>query len=166
MVPIELVRRYPFFAGFDRDQVADLARVAEEISVQPGHEFIHEGDHISTFFLVLEGKVGITLNVTDRGMKQSLTRQITNNLITKDVTVSTVGVGEMFGWSALVPPNLSTANAKALTPCRVMVFDYHMLQPFIDEDCCFGHMLTLKAARVIRERMRDQRMEMLVEAVV
>lgn len=166
MVPIELVRRYSFFAGFDRDQVADLARIAEEISVQPGHEFIHEGDHITSFFLVLEGKVGITLNVTDRGMKQSLTRQITNNLITKDVTVSTVGVGEMFGWSALVPPNLSTANAKALTPCRVMVFDYEKLQPLIDEDCCFGHMLTLKAARVIRERMRDQRMEMLAEAVV
>lgn len=166
MVPIESIRRYPFFAGFDNGQVADLARVAEEIFVETGHQFIHEGENITSFFLVLEGAVGITLNVTDRSMKQSLTRQITNNLITKDVTVSNVGVGEMFGWSALVPPNISTANAKALTPCRAMVFDCQKLQPFIDNDSCFGHMLTLKAAQVIRERMRDQRIEMLAEAVI
>jgi CRP-like cAMP-binding protein len=166
MVPIEMIRRYSFFSGFDNDQVADLASVADEISVEPGHQFIYEGEHLTNFFLVQEGKVGITINIPDRGMEQSLTRQITNNLITKDVTVSNVGVGEMFGWSALVPPNVSTANAKALTHCRVMVFDYQELQPIIDEECCFGHMLTLKAAQVIRNRLRDKRMEMLAEVAI
>ena len=120
---------------------------------------------MTNFYLVLEGTVGIIIKVPDREIEHSLTRQITNNLITQDVTVSTVGEGEVFGWSAIIPPNLSTANVKALTSCRVLVFDYLELQPIIDEDCCFGHLLTLKAAQIIRDRLRDKRVESLAELV-
>ena len=166
MVPIELIRRYPFFAGFSQDQITDLADVANQVSAKAGYKFIKEGERLTNFYLVLEGTVGIIIKVPDREMEQPLTRQITNNLITKDVTVSTVGEGEMFGWSALVPPNVSTANAKALTACRVLEVDYQALEPIIEEDCCFGHLLMLKAAQVIRERLRDKCIESLVEVVV
>jgi len=165
MVSIELLRRYPFFAGFSQEQVANLANVAEEVSVKAGHKFINEGEQLTNFYILLEGTVGIVIKVPDEDMEQSLTRQITNTLITRDVTVSTVGEGEMFGWSAIVPPNTSTANAKALASCRVLEFDYQALKPIIDEDCCFGHLLTLKAAQVIRNRLRDKHIEMLAEVI-
>jgi hypothetical protein len=61
---------------------------------------------------------------------------------------------------------MSTANVKSLTSCRVLVFDYQELQPVINEDCCFGHLLTLKAAQVIRDRLRDRRIENLAELVI
>lgn len=166
MVSAELLRRYPFFAGFTREQIDDLSRVAEEESVLPGNQFVYEGKRLTNFYLVLEGTVGIIINVPDREIEQSLTRQITNDLITREVTVSTVGEGEVFGWSAVIPPNLPTANAKALTTCRVLVFDYQLLQPIIDEDCCIGHLLTLKIAQIIRDRMRVWRMESLAEIVL
>ena len=166
MVSVELLRRYPFFAGFTPDQIKDLARAAEEVSVEEGHKFISENERLSHFYLVLEGTVGVIIKVPDREIEQSLTRQITNDLITRDVTVSTVGEGEVFGWSAIVPPNLSTANVKALTSCRVLVFDYQELQPIIDEDCCFGHLLTLKAAQIIRDRLRDKRVESLANFAI
>jgi len=166
MVPTELIRRYPFFAGFSQDQIADLADAANQVSAQAGFIFINEGERLTNFYLVLGGTVGIVIKIPDHDMKQSLTRQITNNLITRDVTVSTVGEGEMFGWSALVPPNISTANAKALTACRVLEVDYQALEPIIEEDCCFGHLLTLKAAQVIRGRMRDRRIEHLAELAI
>ena len=166
MVPIELIRRYPFFAGFTQDQITDLADAANQVSAKAGYKFIKEGDRLTNFYLVLEGTMGITIKVPDREMEQSLTRQITNDLITRDVTVSTVGEGEMFGWSALVPPNLSTANAQALTPCRVLEVDYQALEPIIEEDCCFGHLLTLRAAQVIRGRLRDRRIENLAELAI
>lgn len=166
MVPIELIRRYPFFAGFSHEQLIDLSMVAEEVSVKAGHQFLSEGERLTNFYLVLEGSVGIIIKIPDGDLEQSLTRQITNNLITRDVTVSSVGEGELFGWSALVPPNISTSNAKALTPCRVLEIDYQALQPIIEEECCFGHLLTLKAAQIIRDRLRDKRIEMLAEVVV
>lgn len=166
MVPTETIRRYPFFAGFSFERLTDLAQSANEVYSEAGYEFFHEGDYLKRFYLVLEGKIGITLQIPDREMIQPLNRQITNDLITRDVVVSNVGVGELFGWSALIPPNISTANAKALTTSRVLEFNYQALEPIIEEDCCFGHMLTLKAARVIRERMRDQRIEMLAEVAI
>jgi CRP-like cAMP-binding protein len=166
MISIEVLRRYPFFAGFTRERIDDLARVAEEESFMPGHQFVYEGERLTNFYLVLEGTVGIIIKVPDREFEQSLTRQITHDLITKDVTVSTVGEGEIFGWSALIPPNMPTANAKALTSCRVLVFGFQELQPIIDEDCCFGHLLTLKAAQIIRDRLQDRRIESLAEKVM
>jgi len=84
----------------------------------------------------------------------------------RDITVSNVGPGKTFGWSALIPPNISTANAKAATFCRVLRFDNAKLQPAIEADCCFGHLLTQKAAQVVRQRLRDMRMETLAEHVV
>ena len=165
MISTELLRRYPFFAGFNREQIDDLSRVAREEAVKTGHQFVYEGERLTNFYLVLEGTVGIIIKVPDREIEHSLTRQITNNLITQDVTVSTVGEGEVFGWSAIVPPNLSTANVKALTSCRVLVFNYQELRPIIDQDCCFGHLLTMKAAQIIRDRLRDKRVESLAELV-
>jgi CRP-like cAMP-binding protein len=165
MISVELLRRYPFFSGFNREQIDDLARVAREEAVKTGHQFVYEGERLTNFYLVLEGTVGIIIKVPDREIEHSLTRQITNNLITQDVTVSTVGEGEVFGWSAIVPPNLSTANVKALTSCRVLVFNYQELRPIIDQDCCFGHLLTMKVAQIIRDRLRDKRIESLAELV-
>jgi CRP-like cAMP-binding protein len=166
MVPIELIRRYPFFAGFSHEQLVDLSMAAEQVFVEAGHQIVFEGERLTNFYLVLEGSVGIFVKVPDGDSEQSLTRQITNDLITKDVVVSNVGVGELFGWSALVPPNMSTANAKALTACHIMEFDYHALAPIIEEDCCFGHLLTLKAAQIIRDRLRDKRIEILSEVAI
>ncbi len=166
MISIELLRRYPFFAGFSQEQIYDLARVTDEVSVKAGHKFISEGERLYHFYLVLEGTVGITINVPDREFNQSLTRQITNDLITKDVTVNTIGEGEVFGWSALIPPNLSTANVKALTDCRVLDFNYQALQPIIADDCCFGHQLTMRAAQIIRYRLRDMQIESLADLVI
>jgi CRP-like cAMP-binding protein len=166
MVPNELIRRYPFFAGFNQDQIADLAHAAKQVSAKKGYRFIKEGQRLTSFYLVLDGTVGITIKIPDRGTQQSLTRQITNNLITRDVTVSTVGQGEMFGWSALVPPNISTADAKALIDCRVLELNYQALEPIFEEDCCFGHLLTLKAAQVLRNRLRDARIENLAELAI
>ncbi|UCD97573.1 MAG: cyclic nucleotide-binding domain-containing protein [Chloroflexota bacterium] len=163
MVSIELLRRYPFFAGFTHSQIEDLAKVAREITVVPNYGFIAEGERVTNFFLVLKGSVGISIRIPNREIEQSLTRQITNNLITKDITVSSVGEGEIFGWSAIIPPNLSTASAKSLTSCQVLEFDYQKLLPIIDGDCCFGHLLTVKAAQIIRDRFRDLRLESLAE---
>ena len=102
MISVELLRHYPFFIGFNHDQIDDLARVANEETVLAGHQFISEGEQLTNFYLVLEGTVGIIIQIPDREIKQSLTRQITNNWITREITVTTIREGEIFGWSWMV----------------------------------------------------------------
>jgi CRP/FNR family cyclic AMP-dependent transcriptional regulator len=165
MISIEMLRRYPYFAGFSTQQLTMLAAVSEELSVEAGHYFFHEGDEIDDFYMVTEGNVSISINIPDRESKQSVVQQLTNNLTMTDVTVSSVGPGSTFGWSALIPPHISTANTKASTDCRVLRFNRTKLQSAINDDCCFGHLLVLKAAQIVRERMRDLRIETLAEHV-
>ena len=83
--------------------------------------------------------------------------------IDKDVTVSTVGAGDVFAWSALVPPHTATASAKAATRCRVVGFDCEALRPIFEEDRTLAYLMLLKVAQVVRGRLRDTRIENLAE---
>ena len=163
MISVELLRRYPFFTGFDHDQLRALAMATDEHSVDAEHTFFNEEEMLSNFFLILEGTAALTIKIPDREAEQSNNNHITGDFVTRDVNVGTLGAGELFGWSALIPPHEPTASIKAMTPCRVVSFDTETLQHTMDEDCAFGHAMTLKVAQIIRERLRGRRMELLTE---
>jgi CRP/FNR family cyclic AMP-dependent transcriptional regulator len=166
MVSPELIRRYPFFSGLDYDHIVKLAKVADEQTVETGHYFFHESDDLQNVYLLIEGAVAIVFEVPDQDVEQQVSGQLTGKLKTKDVTVSTVGSGDVFGWSGLIPPYTATASARAITSCRVVSFDCRqLLQTHFEEDCRFGYIITQKAAQVIRERLRDLRIESLAHLV-
>ena len=161
MVSPELIRRYPFFSGLDYDHIVTMAKVAVEETVDAGHCFFHEGDDLHNVYLVLEGAVAMVFEVPDQEVEQQVSGQLTGALKTKEITVSTVGTGDVFGWSGLIPPRTATASAKAIMACRVVAFDGDKLLQLFDEDCGFGYAMAVKAAQVIRERLRDLRIESL-----
>lgn len=165
MVSPELLRRYPFFAGLDIDQITELAKVGEELAVEEEHVFFHEGEELDGFYLVVEGEVGIVMALTDRAARHTVSEQFARDLKTKDVVVSTVGEGEVFGWSGLLPPHTATAGAKVLEPGRVVTFDCTVLLPQFEDDCRFGYLMIQKAAQVIRQRLQDIRLESLAQMV-
>jgi CRP/FNR family cyclic AMP-dependent transcriptional regulator len=161
MVSPEIIRRYPFFAGLNQDYLVTLAKNANEERVDCGHRFFKEGDELNAFYLVLEGAVSINIPVPDPDVSQALSGQLTGQVKTKDMTVSTVGSGDVLGWSALIPPTYSTAGATSVTPCRVITFDCRELLRLFEEDRDFGFLMVQKAAQVIRQRLRDMRIESL-----
>lgn len=163
MISPELIRRYPFFAGLNHDYVGTLAKLADEVSVEAGYCFFREGDELKKLYLVVEGAVAILMGVPDRDAEQPLSRQLTGNMRTKDITVSSVGTGGVLGWSALIPLHISTASAKAITPCRVIALDCEKLRPIFEEDRNLAYLMTLKAAQIVRQRLRDIRIETLAE---
>ncbi len=163
MISIEVLRRYPFFAGFNRDHLTHLAKNATEKSVLAGRCFHSEGDELNKFYIVQEGIVAIMIEIPDRKQTSGVDEQPTGRILMKDITVSNVTDGDMFGWSALVPPHKSTAKVRAVTDCRVIEFDCEQLRPIFEEDCKFAYLMMLKAAQTIRRRLRDMRMEALAE---
>jgi CRP-like cAMP-binding protein len=163
MISPELLRRHRFFAGFSHEQLDELAMAADDAFVSAKHWFFHEGETLTHFFLLLEGSVALTHNIPDRNARQTTAMHLTGNLITRTVNIGTLGEQEVFGWSALIPPNESTAGAQALTACRVVAFDTMQLRPTLEDNCSFGHLLTLKTAQIIRERLRMRRIESLTD---
>lgn len=161
MVSPELLRRYPFFAGMSHDNIVTMANAAEEQVVEAGHVLFRSDEPMSFFYLVLDGEVGIVMELPDQAVEQPVSGQLTGSLLTRDVVLSTVGPGEVFGWSALVPPFTASATAKALAPCRALAFRCAPLMSAFEEDCRFGYMVMQKAAQVIRERLHDMHIQSL-----
>ncbi len=161
MVSPELIRRYPFFAGLKHEHIAALADAASEQLTDADHVFFREGETLEQFFFLLEGAVAVVIELPDNNERQPVSGQLLGTFHNKDVVVSTVGPGDVFGWSGLVPPPTTTAKAKALTPCRVLAFDCAPLLNAWSDDCEFGYLMMQRAARVIRSRLHDMHIQSL-----
>ncbi len=146
MVSPELIRRFTFFSNFSLDQIVFLAKIAEENIFQRDHYFNHEGEELNALYLILEGEISLITRLPQKD---------------REVTINTLGPGDIFGWSALVPPYTATAGAKAIIPSRVVAFDATELRKTFDEDCQFGYLMMIKIAQVIRDRLNSLRIETL-----
>ncbi|MCJ7702550.1 MAG: cyclic nucleotide-binding domain-containing protein [Anaerolineales bacterium] len=146
MITPELISRYHFFADLDLDQLNNLAKIGEGITTETGEYIFHEGDELHSFYIVVEGAIGI---VHEKEKEP-------------DTVVSAVGPGHIFAWSSLVPPHIATASAKALTPCWLITFDCKKLLHIFQKDCKFGYQMMQKIVQISRDRLLDARIESLV----
>ncbi len=165
MISPELLRRYSFFGGLTHEQIVTLAQISEEISVESGHYFFHEGEELDKLYLVIKGSVNICIEVPDRDVKQDVSNQLLGEIKSKCVTVSFVGTGNVFGWSAIIPPHLATACSQALTACHLVAIDRKKLTAIFEQQPEFGFLISQKAAQIIRDRLRDMRIESLAATV-
>jgi CRP-like cAMP-binding protein len=147
MVSPELLRRYAFFGGLALEHIDALARVAEETTIPEGHFFFHEGDELTHCYVLLEGEVDILTELPEKGL---------------EAVTTVVAEGEMFGWSALIPPHTAMAAARtSKQPGRVVAFDGVALRGQFAADPRFGYLLTQRVAQVMRERLSVLRIESL-----
>lgn len=161
MISPEIIRRYPFFGRLSMDQISKLTDNAVEKVVEQDHFFYHEEDQLGEFFLILEGAAAIVFELPERDVDHKISDQFLRKLKTKDVIISTLGPGDLFGLSGLIPPYLANAGAKALSPCRVIAFNSSELVKMFAENPEFGFIMTQKAAQTLSERLRDIRVESL-----
>ena len=146
MISPEIIRRYPFFAGLSLDQIKTLAKVASEEKVEAGHFFLREGDEVPYLYLVVEGTANALIELPTKG---------------REIIVSTIGPGDVFAWSALVPPHKATAGVKATAPCRLIAFDRRKLMEAFEEDYQFGYVMMTKTAQLTRDRIANMNIEFL-----
>ena len=144
MVSPEMLRRYPYFAGVDADGLVFLAKAAQEVTAEAGEFFFREGDTLDKTYIVVEGEVAIVATLPGGN---------------REVIISTVGPGEVFAWSGLVPPHEATSSAKAVAASRVIALDCPQLRTRFDEDRALGYTMMLRLAQVMRDRINDMHME-------
>ena len=146
MVSTEVIRRYPFFAGLSLDQINILAKAAREEKVEAGHFFLHEKDETPFLYLLIEGEVSIVIELPGQD---------------KEIIIGSVGPGDVFAWSALVPPHTATAGVKASSDCQVIAIDCRQLLEVFEEDCRFGYVMMTKTAQLTRDRISNMNIEFL-----
>jgi CRP-like cAMP-binding protein len=108
----ELIRQVPLFARCSKQDVKQIAQIADEIDLKEGTEMTREGSPGREFFVLLEGTAEV-----ERGGEK----------------VNALGPGEFFGEIALISEEPRTATVRASSPVRALVVTARSFRRLLDE---------------------------------
>jgi CRP/FNR family transcriptional regulator, cyclic AMP receptor protein len=92
------VNRVEIFKELDEDVIDLVSPLFESVSCPPGTVIFQQGDQAEFLYLVIDGKVDMSFKPYD-GIP---------------ITISHIGKGGLFGWSALVGSDKYTSTAVAI----------------------------------------------------
>jgi CRP/FNR family cyclic AMP-dependent transcriptional regulator len=140
-----LLQGHPFFAGLAPEDLALVAECARRGRFEAGEFLAREGELAAEFFLVLEGRVAISLPAP-RGDR---------------LVVETIEAGEVVGWSWLLPPHIWMYDVSATAPVEALVMDGWCLRGKCDADPRLGYDLMQRFSRLMATRLAATRMQMM-----
>ncbi len=135
---------HPFLERFDPEFLAAASTNARELRFQTEEYVFREGERAQRFYLVMEGKVGLEIEASDRPR----------------LTVQTIGPGEVMGWAWLVHPYLWPVAARALKPTRAIALDTIVLHRYFKLHPDVGYRFVLRLMPVIAKRLDDTRVQL------
>ena len=141
----ELIVESPVFEGLGAPELALIAGCASNVVFDAGDRLFREGDQADAFFLVRHGIVALDTYVPNTGQ----------------LTIETVGPGEIVGWSWLLPPYRWHFTGRAIEPVRAVHFDGACLRGKCDEDRALGYELLTRFSHVLVSRLQATRMQLM-----
>ncbi len=136
--------------GFDRlddNELERIAGVAHLKVVEAGKPVDVQGEPAKKFYILISGRLAVVLTL-DFGVAHQ-TYQVT-----------TLGPGDMFGWSGLVGNPYYTAGSRAITECRYLEFDVSDLERIFEEDPKLGYVVMRLVAQTIASRLRHIQLQL------
>jgi CRP-like cAMP-binding protein len=122
-----------------------LAQAGTLVQWAVGETVFREGNRDDALYLILEGLVAIEISVPQRGR----------------VRIATIGPGELFGWSSLFYEKPKTALAAVLEPTRALAFNAARLREQSENDPGFGYRLARVVLRVVSDRLKATRAQLI-----
>ena len=135
---------HPFLHGMSRDQLAVLATTASDVTFNARHRIFADGGNATRFWLIQSGRVSLDLHIPGEG----------------PVIIGTVGLGELLGWSWLVPPYTWAFGAVTATRIEAFQFDAPAVRDHCAADPALGYELTRRMTLVLAKRLQATRLRL------
>lgn len=110
-----------------------------------GTTLLTEGEVCEEFGIVLSGRIALRTLVPERGM----------------VTILTIEPGDVWGWSAIVPPYRGTSTVVTIEPVTSMVFEGAALRIALREDSALAQVLYPRILVAVSRRLAASRLQLL-----
>jgi len=140
-----IIAEHPFLAGFDRGFTHLMVSCASNVRFKTGEYIFREADPADTFYLLREGMVAVEVPAPQH----------------KPMVVATLGVGEILGWSWILPPFQWKYQARAVSDVRAIALDGKCLRTKCEENHDLGFEVVKRFARIIEQRLDTTRLQLL-----
>jgi CRP-like cAMP-binding protein len=140
-----LLAQHPFFQDLAPGYLQVVLGCAANVRFKAGAFLCREGEAANQFYLIRHGTVALQVFVPQRG----------------PMTIETIEVGEVLGWSWLFPPYRWHFDAQAVELVRAIAFDGQCLRAKCEEDHDLGYDLMQRFAQVMMQRLQATRLQLL-----
>lgn len=136
---VEALGRIHLFSGIAPEGLRMLARIAREESYRVGDVVFEEGTTGGELYLILEGKVRISRNVSGMG----------------EEALAVLGPGDAFGEMSIIDDFPRSADARVHEKCRLLVLDKDALEDllFIQKDLAYE--ILWNFVKILSSRLRE-----------
>ena len=134
-----------FASGLEPGIQTRLAELSRTFTAEPGEELFREGDESEVLGVVIKGRVALRTHVAERG----------------DLTILTVEPGDIYLWSALVPPYRATSTAVAIEALEAITFEGPALRAALREDAALAQALYPRVLVAVERRLNATRVQLL-----
>jgi CRP-like cAMP-binding protein len=128
---IELIKGVPLFARCSRKELAEVAKLADEIDFGPGKELIREGAIGREFFVLVEGSVDVR-----KGERR----------------VNQLGPGDFFGEIALIAHTPRTATVTTASDVDLLVITSQSFKTLLEHQPA----IATKVLEALAERLAPE----------
>ena len=141
----EKVLEQPYFTDIKPEYLDILVKTASEVSFEKGHFLLTKGSDANNLYMLSSGKVNIEIDGEEKG----------------PITIQSIGVGDIIGWSWLVPPFEWQFDAIVIEPTNVLKFDGVALRNTCEENHGFGYDLIKRVTTVMTNRLLSTRLKLM-----
>jgi CRP/FNR family transcriptional regulator, cyclic AMP receptor protein len=134
-----------FFEKYTEEQLQKIASVSSVKEFKVKEIIFEQYDELTELYVLLQGSLSLGISLPKD----------------KRIHLGTIEEGQLFSWSAIFPPYISTTWVMAVTPARVIAIDARKLNAEIEQDCDFGFKTMSKIAQTISHRLSDTRFQLM-----
>jgi CRP-like cAMP-binding protein len=139
------LKKIRFFDNYTDEQLGTIASITSVKEYKVKEILFEQYDELTDVAVLLEGTLSLGISLASE----------------KRIHLGTIEEGQLFSWSAVYSPYISTAWVMALTPAKVLSIDAKKLNTEIDKDCDFGFKTMSKIAQTISHRLSDTRFQLM-----
>lgn len=145
---LEILKNIPIFKGVRPETLQRLGEIAISVKFNAGQTIIKEGDAGASMFVLVDGKVKITKNITLNPRDEDA------ESIEKALIVLSAENHPVFGEMSLLEEDVRTATVTALTDVELYKIKKDDFQKLAASDYESAYHVVLEIARIISSRLR------------
>ncbi len=155
MIPLELLRRFPFFSFMDDKELKAVSTIAQDLHLKAGDVLIEASKPADDLYFLIEGHLPYYMVVTTEHIPD----------YRREYFIGYINPEEIFGISALIEPYHYTASLRAEGPCRVIRIDASALRALCEVDSHLSIGMMKAVAKAAMERLQMTRVQLVAETL-